>query len=314
MFASENARTIMKLLLVPGIGPAKVNSLLSTYAQSGNNSTDLAHAGNLLQSRLTPEQLSIFEKGDDIASLEQELGAQDVRLISAADSEFPGQLAGALKSKVPPLLYCRGNMDLLTRSAVGFCGSRKASDKGLETAADCADQISQKGIVVVSGYAAGVDMATHCAALAAGGTTILVLPEGIFHFHIKNEIKEYWDWQRVLVVSQFAPRLPWSVHNAMARNSIICGLTRAMILIEAGTTGGSIAAGRTCLELGNPLFAPVYAGMPETAAGNALLLEQGALPLQKSRHTHRAAMDKVLAAIDSDSGTPGSGEQLSLFA
>lgn len=87
-----------------------------------------------------------------------------------------------------------------------------------------------------------------------------------------------------------------------------------MILIEAGTTGGSIAAGRTCLDMGRPLFAPVYETMPETAAGNRLLLSQGARPLLKSRHTHRAAIERVLDAISrSDSPSNGS-EQISLFA
>src|SRR5207249_3711862 len=122
--------------------------------------------------------------------------------------------------------------------------------------------------------------------LSVGGTTILVLPEGILQFRIKQEIKEVWDWERVAVISQFEPRLPWSVHNAMARNSIICGLSNAVILIEASTTGGSIAAGRTCLEMGKTLFAPVYDGMPESAAGNRLLLKSGAQPLGKSRHTN----------------------------
>ncbi len=222
----------------------------------------------------------------DQISLGDELAHEDVRLISVLDDNYPIALRNGLNAKTPPLLYCRGNIELLSKPAVGFCGSRKASDKGIETARDCADQLALQGFVVVSGYAAGVDTTAHIAALSAGGTTVIVLPEGILHFRIKQEIKSVWDWERVLVISHFEPKLTWSVHNAMARNSVICGLSNAMILIEAGTTGGSIAAGRTCLDMERPLFAPVYEGMPETAAGNRLLLEQGAHPLLKNRHTH----------------------------
>ena len=57
-----------------------------------------------------------------------------------------------------------------------------------------------------------------------------------------------------VVVSEFPPKLPWSVGNAMQRNRTICGLVHAMIVIEAGTTGGTWAAGQAALELGVPLF------------------------------------------------------------
>lgn len=105
---------------------------------------------------------------------------------------------------------------------------------------------------------------------------------------MKKEIEPVWDWERALVVSEFLPGVPWSAHNAMQRNRTICALSRAMVLIEAGSKGGSIEAGRTCLKLGIPLFASVYGGMPPEATGNRDLLAQGARPLMKIRSTNRA--------------------------
>ncbi len=49
--------------------------------------------------------------------------------------------------------------------------------------------------------------------------------------------------------------------------------------------------------MGNPLFAPVYEGMPESTAGNRLLLQTGARPLGKNRHTQRAAVDRILETV-----------------
>ena len=217
-----------------------------------------------------------------------------------------------------------GNHQLIDKPSVGFCGSRKASEKGMATAVDCADQLARQGINIISGYAAGVDMAAHCAALECGGTTMLVLCEGILHFKIKRDIKDLWDWERIAVVSEFLPGVPWSVRNAMQRNKTICGLVSTMILIESAGKGGSIEAGRACLEMGVPLFAPVYAGMPETAVGNRELLTQGARELLKNRKTNRANMTKVFSAVEQNQPVnpdyarryvieSGLGGQLSLF-
>lgn len=296
MNTSDNSLAIRKLLRTPGLGPAKVNALLDWGRKAGRTAAEMCRQPDLLRARLTPEQIQSIEL--DESDVAEQLSANNIELVSVVDEAYPKLLRVALKGRTPPLLYCRGNIDLMNVPAVGFCGSRKASEKGIETARDCAEQLAEAKFAVVSGYAAGVDITTHVAALKTGGTTIIVLPEGILRFRVKHEIKDVWDWNRVLVISHFDARLPWSVQNAMARNSVICGLSQAMILIEAGLTGGSIAAGRTCLEIERPLFAPVYEGMPESAAGNQLLLTQGALPLLKSKTSGRAAIAKVLRTVE----------------
>lgn len=85
-------------------------------------------------------------------------------------------------------------------------------------------------------------MAAHRAALESGGTTILVLCEGILNFYFKKDFKDIWDWDRIAVISEFLPGIPWSVRNAMQRNKTICALSRAMLLVESGTNGESIEA------------------------------------------------------------------------
>ena len=295
MNATDNSLAIRKFLRAPGLGPAKVNALLEWCRTSGCSAANLSEQPARLKSRLTDEQIDFIQT--DKSDVAEQLEIDEVQLISVLDNNYPPQLKAALGTRTPPLLFCRGNTNLLSALAVGICGSRKSSEKGIATAADCADQLASADIVVVSGYATGIDTTAHISALTAFGATIIVLPEGIFHFRIKQEIKDAWDWNRILVISQFDPGLPWSVQNAMARNSVICGLSQAMILIEAGLTGGSIAAGRACLEIARPLFAPVYEGMPASASGNQLLLTQGARPLLKSKASGRAAITNVLTSI-----------------
>src|SRR5207244_4443681 len=120
---------------------------------------------------------------------------------AVTDDSYPGRVKRLLGEKSPPLIAVKGNQNLFVGPSVGFCGSRKATVKGIDTAVDCATQLAAAGVHVVSGYAAGVDVATHGAALRAVGTTITVLAEGILNFRIKRVLQDDWDWERTVLVS-----------------------------------------------------------------------------------------------------------------
>jgi DNA protecting protein DprA len=296
------ALDLMTLLDAPGVGPSRVRKVLKRW-QLLRNGGSLLDAG-LLQETLTASQVAALPKSRERVKRHwDELSKRNVRALSILDPAYPEGLKQTLGDEAPVLLLCVGNLELLKKTSVGFCGSREATEKGSATAWDSADLLAQRGVNIVSGFAAGVDMNAHRAALTAGGTTTVVLAEGILRFRVKKEIHGEWDEGRTLVVSEFGPNLPWSVSHAMQRNRTICGLSRAMILIEARTSGGSIQAGRDCLKLGLPLFAAVYEGMPESATGNDELLNQGARRLMKSRSTNQPNIGPVLEAIVSFSVT-----------
>jgi DNA processing protein len=303
---NNTAFYILRLLETPGLGVVKTNSII----ESAGYNLEPNHLQNILNKKQFESFLLNEEK---VLSNWVQIEKNGVKCVTILDEDYPERLKSRLQKKAPPLLMVLGNNNLLNKTSAGFCGSRKASQKGIATARDCADQLSRKGINIVSGYAAGVDMATHKAALECGGTTTLVLCEGILHFRKKRDLKDMWDWEKIAVVSEFLPGVPWSARNAMHRNSTICALTSAMILIEAASKGGSIAAGRTCLKMGVPLFAPVYEGMPETAVGNRELLERGAQKLYKSSDTNRAKMTNVFAAIEQQEGKRGHHTHASIY-
>lgn len=217
--------------------------------------------------------------------------------IAIDDPEYPSVLNSAMGSKAPKTLSYAGNLGLLKLPSVGFCGSRKASEQGLAAARDCASQAADLGIAVVSGNAAGVDVEAHFHALANGGSTILVLPEGIENFRIRKVLQPVWDWDRVLVLSQFEPQHGWQAYRAMARNKVIIGLSGAMIVIEAGNRGGTLDAGKSTLEMGLPLFVAQYEQVSFDAGGNEALIQMGGVPLFKLRSTNRANMSKVQDAL-----------------
>ena len=140
---------------------------------------------------------------------------------------------------------------------------------------------------VVSGYAKGIDSAAHLGALTAEGTTTLVLPYGIKELRQKTAFREF-DWKRdVLAVSQFNPDARWLARNAMARNKLVCALSKAVIVIASGPErdargkmSGTFNTAKTALGMNVPLFVfdPVCFDKPPQ--GNAeLIAMDGSSPL-----------------------------------
>ncbi|MDI6709995.1 MAG: DNA-processing protein DprA [Bacillota bacterium] len=289
---------ILRLMETPGIGAARVRQVLNWANSHSLSLAELLEDTRCLNQVLSEHQArSLRENTVSVEKVWTKLETMGARIITTDDPDYPPLLKVRLGIKAPPFLVVLGNDRLLKKLGVGFCGARRASERGLAVARDCAEQLVRKGLNIVSGYAAGVDIATHGAALENGGTTTIVLAEGVFHFRVRRELKDVWDWQRVAVVSEFLPGLPWQVRQAMQRNATICGLSAAMVLIEAGSTGGSIEAGRAALRMGVPLYAPVYEGMPASATGNRELLRQGAQPLGRNPHTLRANVEGILKTI-----------------
>jgi len=239
--------------------------------------------------------------------------APEIRQISQSDTLYPERLLTVLGKKAPAMLYLQGNVDLLNLNGIGFCGSRKSSRKGIDTVRDCAEQTAVTGLAVVSGNAAGIDFEAHYHSLAAGGATMLVLPEGINHFRIKRALAPVWNWARTLVISQFNPDDVWKGYRAMARNQIIIGLSKAMIVIEASEKGGTMNASMETIKHDMPLYVAEYRDMSVHARGNKKVLELGGRRLARSRSTGRANMKNIFADIERDSAISSRQDQMGLL-
>lgn len=220
----------------------------------------------------------------------EELDRRDVDVCFYGDDRYPSRLAQI--SAAPPLLFMWGNPDLFQDPSVSMCGSRHASLKGLGAAQTCGLEVAAHGLTIVSGYAKGVDTETHLAALRSGGRTIIVLAEGILHFRVKRSFRDAGlQRDHVLVLSQFPPAQRWNVGAAMTRNRVISGLGRALVVIEAGETGGTLNAGLQALEMGRPVLALEFS--EGTPAGNEILFAKGALRIDR-----RSVLGKALDTIE----------------
>lgn len=282
--SSEIISILLGLLNVKGIGFVKANKIVLNLKDKGLLDFEFRKA---VLSSLNNEQVEEFENSDSSFLSKK----SEVSYISVLEKSYPKELWHDLGMSCPTVLPVMGNFELLKKRKIGFSGSRNVSEKGIYIAQDIASQLTESDFCLVSGYANGVDLATHKTALQYGGSTIMVLPEGIDGFRIKNELKPYWDWNRVLVMSEFSPAAKWSVSRAMQRNRTIIALSKAMMVIEAGEKGGSLDAGLKTIDNGKQLFVPQYADFPVSALGNVQLIKNGAFPLKMKRSNNRANLD-----------------------
>jgi len=282
-----NETALLQLIHAKGIGSKTIVDIFRTCKENGFTIEEFVSLplNNIVQLNGLKHEIAqeIKKVRDNAQRIAEELYRQSISIITMDMVEYPKTLLNVLKQDAPPYLFAKGNLSLLERKGVGFCGSRKASEKGINIAHDTSHFLSEKGINVVSGYATGVDTAAHTAALKSRGTTTIILPDGIFNFKFKNSLREYISDNNYIIVSEFPPKLSWKAHNAMKRNKTICGLSKAVILIESGLTGGTFAAGKTALKLKLPLFVVEYSKPGESAAGNSYFLKRGAKALRKTR-------------------------------
>ena len=287
----KDVEAIYSFMKVKGIGVSRTNKELLSYSQQ------LGFMSNLegwLVSVLSAEQKEEYYANYEIVE-DLVIKSLMVSFRTILDESYPMTLKELLKMNTPPVLSMVGNMDLLNNKKIGFSGSRKVSEKGIAVTRDCVEQLSNdRTVSIVSGYAQGVDREAHYCALKSGGSTIVVLPNGISSFYVRQDLKDVWDWNRVLVISEYLPNDKWSVGRAMNRNNTIIGLSDSMVVIEAGLTGGSLDAGLRTLADNKPLYVPIYSDYPESAQGNCLLLQKGANGIGRNRQTNRANVMTLL--------------------
>ena len=271
----------------------KPDNLLAIIATTNFNDFSAARDLYNLDSRLIPYQSVLkdaFAKLGHAREAWSELKAKDVNIIPFTEAKYPSRLKRG--RGFPPIIYTVGNLSVADGPAIGICGSRSPTEDGLKFPKAFGKYAAKCGLAVVSGFAKGVDTAAHLGALNAQGKTIFVLAEGIGHFRLKKGVQSIEDfYERALVVSHFYPWHPWQVSKAMSRNGVICQLSDALVVVEAGETGGTISAGRECLRQRKPLFVLERSNPAKTAPGNKVLIREGGLALHNSEELLHALSD-----------------------
>ncbi len=269
---------LLALHLVPGIGPRLTTALLDRFGS----------AAAVL--RATPAQLqeipnigaklaaSIYEamRAVNVATELELMDRHGVRLLAHGTIDYPDALATI--PDPPSLLYLRGTLQPRDANGVALVGSRHCTAYGKRMAERLATGLARAGVTVISGLARGIDGAAHRGALQAGGRTLAVLAGGLSkvyppeHAHLADEVTAAG-----ALVSEAAMRMEPMAGMFPARNRIISGLARGVVIIEAAEKSGALITAQHAGEQGRPVFAVPGPVDSPASAGTHGLLRKGAI-------------------------------------
>lgn len=277
----------LRLLLTPGVGPAKARQLLAAFGSpQAVFDAPLSDLKNVVSARDAASLSCVpADWADHMAATQAwlcgssrpEEGQREI--LSLADTRYPRRL---LETPDPPLLlFVQGQLSLLDRPSVAVVGSRSPTAQGRDNARAFSQALSEAGVTVVSGLAQGIDGAAHEGALAAQGpgvgATLAVVGTGLdrvyprSHLDLARRIAE-----RGLLVSEFLLGTPPAPANFPKRNRIVAGLTRGTLVIEAAVQSGSLITARLAAEMGREVLAiPGSIHSPQSRGCHALI-KQGA--------------------------------------
>jgi DNA processing protein len=220
----------------------------------------------------------------DGAAERRRLAEAAITHIGLPDPRYPRRL-GELHD--PPFgLFARGEVVCLTAALAGapvvaIVGSRRATVQGRAFARELARRLAERGAVIVSGLAHGIDAAAHEGALDEGGLTVAVLGCGVdVPYPRRNRDLARRIAAAGCLVSEYWPGTPPAPWRFPARNRIVAGLAQAVAVVEAGRRSGALITADFALELGRPVLA--VPGWPTAVASEGAngLLRAGAALLE----------------------------------
>ena len=229
---------------------------------------------------LTDEEKKLFsaayEQLPNNSFMVEDMLSQGYDILPIHCDEYPRILKKNLGKAAPTVIFTKGNKALLNESSIAIVGSRNADKISLQFTDNVAKRVSSSNSVIVSGFAKGIDRQALDSTLEVDGKSIIVLPQGIMTF--ASGFKQYYKHiiqGRVLVMSSFAPKAPWSKEFAMARNPIIYGMASHIYVAQSDDKGGTWSGAINGLRKNRA----IYVRWPEAGEKNAnmQLIQKGAM-------------------------------------
>lgn len=199
-----------------------------------------------------------------------------IDIISIQDKCYPILLKEIYD---PPIyLYIRGDKHILNNESISIVGCRDASDYGIDVAKDFAYNLSKQNINIISGLARGIDSAAHLGAVRANKKTVAVLGNGLDTIYPKENINLV---QSILnsggaIISEYPLGIPPNKQNFPARNRIISGISRGLLVVEAKEKSGTLITVDFALEQGREVFVIPGNINSSNSIGTNDLIKQGA--------------------------------------
>jgi DNA processing protein len=298
---SAEIRALLALHLVPGLGPRLTAALLERFGSAtavlempAARLREVLYLGEKLA-----EDLSQAVHGVNVDREIERMEQHQVRLLALGTPDYPAVLTNL--PDPPHLLYLRGQLTQADARAVAIVGSRSCTAYGKRVVEKLANGLTRVGYTIISGLARGIDGAAHRGALAAGGRTLAILAGGLSRIYPPEHIDLAKEVQNSgALLSEAAMEQEPLPAMFPARNRLISGLARAVVIVEAADKSGALITAKHAGEQGRPVFAVPGPVDSVASAGSNRLIRQGAVLVR--------GVEDILEELDGVSGGASAAE------
>ena len=276
---------LLALLNVPRIGKKTALKISLNFEKIPSNEEfveKLSNKDNVIKPHILKETLlaslshakTVFEKSESLG----------IKSINIFEDNYPSSLRNAVSENgknniAPPIIFYRGNIDLLNGNCLLIIGSRKCSESARKAALYLSDKFAIRGFSIVSGLAVGCDAAAHTGAIRHG-RTIAVVGNGLDVVYPKDnkELASNILDTGGLIISEYEIGTPASKYTLVERDLIQAAISKAVIVVQSSEKGGSMHAAITACNSGKKLFAVKFSddavNSSEDCSGNKLLVSK----------------------------------------
>jgi DNA processing protein len=273
--ARDEVLAWLRLTLVPGVPVKTLRALLAEFERPER----VLAASRSRISAMAPSAAQALERGPDGALVDATLRWLEEpghHLVGLGNNAYPKALLDL--EDPPPVIYASGRLELLNAPSFAIVGSRNATVEGGRDAQAFASALSDAGLCIVSGLAAGIDAAAHRGGLSGRSSSIAVMgtgPEQIYP-PANRKLGDALS-RKGCLISEFAFGTPPLAENFPRRNRLISGLARGVLVVEAAALrSGSLITAKTALEQGRDVFAIPGSIHSPLSKGCHALIKEGA--------------------------------------
>jgi DNA protecting protein DprA len=252
----EDLFYVLALLQVEGVGDINAKKLLShakepasVFQFKSRELQSIEGIGSILLRNLKDK--TVFAKAEDELRFIED---NSIGVSYFMDNDYPQRLKHCVDG--PVLLFSNGNIKLKDRKIVSIVGTRQVTPHGAESCRNLISELAPLDPIIVSGFAYGVDIVAHQAAMENGLQTIGVVAHGLNQIYPKAHQKYV---SRMLENGGFMTEF-WSHSfpdrmHFVRRNRIVAGISEATIVIESADKGGSLITANLARDYDREVFA-----------------------------------------------------------
>lgn len=262
----------------PRLGAKHMRTLMEAFGTAEDvwKASDREIVGSHLLKGKTEASFLAYRKETEPEEIGEKLYRLQIRCVTWEDDLYPPLLQTT--ANPPAVLFYKGN-DPVFEKTVAIVGSRKATPYGVQTAERIACGLAENGVTVVSGGARGIDSAAHEGALRGESPTVVALACGLDHVYPpenKNLFQKVID-NGSTIISEYPPGTPPLGRQFPARNRIIAGMSRGILVVEAAERSGALITSDFALEEGRDVFSVPGNIWLDSSRGTNHLIRSGAI-------------------------------------